>query len=184
MYVCAVSRKIRRKKRLNMIQVYTGNGKGKTTASLGLALRAAGAGLKVYIGQFLKKGCYSEIKILKKIKNITIEQFGRGCFINGRPDKKDIKSTNKGIKKIKKVIFGNLYDLIILDEINVALHFKLIELNDVLDIVKSTPKETEIVLTGRYAHNKIIKIADLVSYIEDKKHYYNKNLKARKGIEY
>ncbi|MFH1441723.1 MAG: cob(I)yrinic acid a,c-diamide adenosyltransferase [Candidatus Omnitrophota bacterium] len=167
-----------------MIQVYTGNGKGKTTASLGLALRAAGAGLKVYIGQFIKKGCYSEIKILKKIKNITIEQFGRGCFINRKPNKKDMESANKGLEKVRKAILDNRYDLIILDEINVALHFKLIELNDVLDIIKSTPKKTEMVLTGRHAHDKIIKSADLVSYIEDKKHYYNKNLKARKGIEY
>lgn len=167
-----------------MIQVYTGNGKGKTTASLGLALRAAGAGLKVYIGQFIKKGCYNEIKILKKIKNITIEQFGRGCFINRCPNKKDIELANKGLEKIKKAVSNNHYSLIILDEINVALNFKLIELNDVLDIIKSVPKKTELVLTGRYAHDKIIKIADLVSCIEDKKHYYNKNLKARRGIEY
>lgn len=167
-----------------MIQVYTGNGKGKTTASLGLALRAAGAGLKVYIGQFIKKGCYNEIKILKKIKNITIEQFGRGCFINRHPNKKDIESANKGLEKIKKAVSNNHYSLIILDEINVALNFKLIGLNDVLDVIKNVPKETELVLTGRNAHDKIIKIADLVSQIEDKKHYYNKNLKARRGIEY
>lgn len=167
-----------------MIQVYTGNGKGKTTASLGLALRAAGAGLKVYIGQFIKKGCYNEIKILKKIKNIKIEQFGRGYFINRHPNKKDIELANKGLEKIKKAVSNNHYSLIILDEINVALNFKLIELNDVLDIIKNVPKKTELVLTGRYAHDKIIKIADLVSCIENKKHYYNKNLRARRGIEY
>ena len=86
-----------------MIQVYTGNGKGKTTASLGLALRAAGAGLRVYIGQFLKKGCYSEIKQLKKIKNITLEQFGRGCFVWGAPLKKDFALSKKGFLRIKEI---------------------------------------------------------------------------------
>ena len=166
-----------------MIQVYTGNGKGKTTAALGLALRASGAGLKVYIGQFVKRGCYSEIKALKKLNNIKVEQFGVGCFIRRLPVKKDLLLAGEGLKKIEKIIAGRVYDLVILDEINVALKLRLVELNDVVNLIKKTPRKTELVLTGRHAHPEIIRIADLVSEIKDRKHYYRKGLKPRKGIE-
>lgn len=167
-----------------MIQVYTGNGKGKTTASLGLALRAAGAGLKVYIGQFIKAGPWSEIKALKNFKNIKVEQFGRGCFISGRPAKRDIRSAREGFERINKIISTKKYNLVILDEINVALDINLLEKEEVVRLIKSVPAEIELVLTGRNAHPEIIKIADLVSDIRDKKHYYRKNIRARKGIEY
>lgn len=167
-----------------MIQVYTGNGKGKTTAALGLALRASGAGLKVYIAQFAKGRTYSELVALKKIKNIEVEQFGRRCFIKAKPDKQDIKLACAGLEKIKKLILNNEYRLIILDEINIALKFKLISLWEVLAILKNASANTEIVLTGRYACPEILKIADLVSEIKDKKHYYNKGVMARRGIEF
>lgn len=167
-----------------MIQIYTGDGKGKTTASLGLAVRAAGAGLKVYIAQFLKNGSYSEIKTLKKIKNIRVEQFGKGCFIRRKPNLEDIKLAENGIKKVKRIIAAKNYDLIILDEINVALHLELLKIEDCLALIKSTPCQTELVLTGRNAPSEIIEAADLVSCIDDVKHYYKKNIKARKGIEY
>lgn len=167
-----------------MIQVYTGNGKGKTTAAFGLALRAAGAGLNVYIGQFAKGRSYSEIKVLKKIKNIRIEQFGRRCFIKTKPDKQDIKLACAGLEKIKRLILNSEYRLIILDEINIALKFKLISLREVLAILKNASANTEIVLTGRYACSEILKIADLVSEIKEKKHYYNKGVRARRGIEF
>jgi cob(I)alamin adenosyltransferase len=167
-----------------MIQVYTGNGKGKTTAALGLALRAAGAGLKVYIGQFIKGSCYSELNALKRFKNIRVEQFGRGCFIQKRPAPKDIELARDGLGKIKKIMSKRIYDLIILDEINVALKFKLIELKDATDLINNVPLKTELVLTGRYAHPKIMQMADLVSEIKEKKHYFKKGIKARKGIEY
>ena len=166
-----------------MIQVYTGNGKGKTTASLGLALRAAGAGLKVYIGQFLKSGCYSEVCAIKAIKNITLEQFGSKCFLVKSPTKKDIENANYGLLKAKKVIASRKFDVVVLDEINVALRLKLFTLKEVLDLISITPKKTELVLTGRNAPLKIIQVADLVSEIIDRKHYYSKGLKARKGIE-
>ena len=168
-----------------MIQVYTGNGKGKTTASLGLALRAAGAGLKVFIGQFVKGRDYSELNALKKIKNIKVEQFGRGYFIRKKPDKKDMELAKKGLEKIKKIISKAVCDVVILDEINVALKLKLIKLEDVISLIKNTPrKKTELILTGRYAHPRILKIADLVSEIKEVKHYYKKGIKARRGIEY
>ena len=106
-----------------MIQVYTGNGKGKTTAALGLAVRAAGAGLNVYIGQFAKGRNYSELTILKKLKNIKIEQFGRRCFIKVKPDSLDIELACKGLDKLKKAILSKKFHLIILDEINIALKY-------------------------------------------------------------
>ncbi|MDP3142849.1 MAG: cob(I)yrinic acid a,c-diamide adenosyltransferase, partial [Candidatus Omnitrophota bacterium] len=134
-----------------MIQIYTGNGKGKTTAAIGLAIRAAGAGMKVYIGQFIKKGCYNEIKVLKKIKNIELEQYGRGCFIKSAAAPKDIQLAAAGLEKVKKAISSRKYALVILDEINICLKLKLIPLNAVIDLIKTTPKKIELVLTGRGA---------------------------------
>lgn len=167
-----------------MIQVYTGNGKGKTTAALGLALRAAGAGLKVYIAQFIKKGCYNELKSLKKLKNITIEQFGRGCFIRSEPCKEDIELAHSALNRIKEIISKGKFDIVILDEINTALNLKLIKLREALNIIHTLPKKTELILTGRYAHPEIIKKSDLVSEIKEIKHYYKRGVKARKGIEF
>ncbi|MFH1577683.1 MAG: cob(I)yrinic acid a,c-diamide adenosyltransferase [Candidatus Omnitrophota bacterium] len=167
-----------------MIQVYTGEGKGKTTAAIGLALRAAGAGLRVYIGQFIKKGTFAEVKILKKIPNIKIEQYGKGCLIRNKPCKTDIACASLGLKRAKQIILKGDFNLLILDEINVALYLGLLKLNQVIDLIKSIPKNTELVLTGRKAHPKIRKLADLVSEIKDIKHYYRKGTKARKGIEF
>lgn len=167
-----------------MIQVYTGTGKGKTTAALGLALRAAGSGLKVYIGQFIKGKKYGELNALKKIKNIKIEQFGRTCFIKREPNKKDIELARIGLERVKKNISIGIYDMVILDEINVALKLGLLKLGDIISLIKNTSKKTELVLTGRNAHPEILKIADLVSEIKDRKHYYKKGVKARRGIEY
>ncbi len=167
-----------------MIQVYTGNGKGKTTAALGLALRASGAGLKVYIAQFVKKGNYGEVKSLRKIRNIKLEQFGAGCFIKKTPTAKDFESVKAGFLKVKEIIKKKIYDVVILDEMNVALSLKLLSLKEVLEIIENSPASMELVLTGRNAPAAILKLADLVSEIKDKKHYYNKGVKARKGIEY
>jgi len=167
-----------------LIQVYTGNGKGKTTAALGLAIRSAGAGLRVYIAQFVKRGNYSEIKALAKFKNIKVGQFGRACFIKGKPDAKDAALARRGLEKAIKVLKAKKCDLLVLDEINIALKLKLLRLEDILALMKSAPRRTELILTGRYAHPQIIKIADLVSEIKEKKHYYQKGIKARKGIEF
>jgi cob(I)alamin adenosyltransferase len=167
-----------------LIQVYTGNGKGKTTAALGLAIRAAGAGFNVYIGQFAKGRAYSELTALKSIKNIQVEQFGRRCFIRAKPDKEDVRLAADGLKRVKKLILSGKHRLVILDEINIAIEFKLVNSREVSAILKSAPRNTEIVLTGRYASPEILKLADLVSEIKEKKHYYNKGVKARKGIEF
>jgi cob(I)alamin adenosyltransferase len=167
-----------------MIQIYTGNGKGKTTAAFGLALRAAGAGLNVYIGQFTKGCSCSEHKALKKIKNIKLEQFGRECFIRKKPGQVDVELAHQGMEKIKKIIAYGNYQVIILDEINIALRFKLVSLKEVLDLIRLTPKNIELVLTGRYAPVQLIQAADLVSQIREVKHYYAKGEKARRGIEF
>jgi len=167
-----------------LIQVYTGNGKGKTTAALGLALRAAGAGLKVYICQFIKGKEYCELLALKKFKNIKIEQFGAGCFIRKAPAQKDIALAKKALERIGKIIKDKKYAVIILDEINVALRLKLVKLKDVICILEKTPAKTELILTGRNAHPQILKLADLVSEIKEVKHYFRKGVKARKGIEF
>lgn len=166
-----------------MIQVYTGNGKGKTTAAMGLALRAAGAGFKVYIAQFAKGRLCSEHQALKKLKNIKVEQFGRDCFIRHQPAQADIGLACQGLERAKKMIAGKKYRLIILDEINIALKLKLIPLKEVLDLIKHTPRGIELVLTGRYAPSQLIRSADLVSQIKEVKHYYKRGFRGRKGIE-
>jgi len=168
----------------HLIQVYTGNGKGKTTAAFGLALRACGAGLNVYIAQFTKGSCCSEHKILRKIKKIRLEQFGRNCFIRNKLQQLDIEMAQNGLKRVREVITSNKYRVIILDEINVALKLKLVSLKDVLDLIKHTPKNMELVLTGRDAPCQITQVADLVSHIKEVKHYYTLGVKARQGIEF
>ena len=167
-----------------MIQVYTGKGKGKTTAALGLALRASGAGLHVYIGQFMKSGYCNELNSLKTVRNIKIEQFGTGCLIKKKANRKDKESAKKGLQRVKHIIKSKRYQLVILDEINVALYFRLLSVSGVIKLLKDVSPETELVLTGRNAPDQIKKIADLVSEIEEIKHYYKKGIKNRKGIEF
>jgi len=166
------------------VQVYTGNGKGKTTAAFGLALRAAGAGLKVYIGQFLKKGEYSELNSINRFEDlIKIEQFGRKRFIGQEIREEDKELAKKGFKKIKEVIFSREYNVVILDEINVALYYGLLSEEDLINLIKNKPSDVELVLTGRHTSSQIIKIADLVTEMRKIKHYFSKGITARKGIE-
>jgi cob(I)alamin adenosyltransferase len=166
------------------IQVYTGSGKGKTTAALGLALRAAGAGLNVFIAQFIKRGEYSEIKALERFADlITIEQFGHGRFIKGKPSPTDIEAAQKGLAKVKSVLSSGRYGVVILEEANVAVNCDLISVEEILEIIDAKPKDVELVLTGRDAHPKIIDKADLVTEMREVKHYFRKGVQARVGIE-
>jgi cob(I)alamin adenosyltransferase len=168
-----------------LIHVYTGSGKGKTTAALGLGLRATGAGLKVHMIQFMKGRRYSEIDALDYLPNFTISQHGRDEFVSKKnPEQIDIDMAQEGFSYAKKIIKENNFDLVILDEINVAIDFNLITLSDVLKLVRSKPDELELVLTGRYAHPDIIKSADLVSEILEIKHPYQKGIQSRKGIDF
>ena len=165
------------------VQVYTGNGKGKTTASIGLAVRAAGAGLRIYIVQFLKKGDYSEIKALSRFENITIEQFGLGKFVKGRPSEDDIQAGKKGYQKLTEIIRSGDHDLVIAEEANVAVMCGLFSEEALLDLIKMKPDHVELVITGRGATPKIIEAADLVSEVMERKHYYKQGVTARVGIE-
>jgi len=166
------------------IQVYTGNGKGKTTAALGLALRAAGAGLKVFIAQFIKMGEYSEIKALKRYNDlITLQQFGKGRFIKGKPSASDIEAARKGLEKIKTVFTSGQHSVVIMEEANVAAAVGLLSVDDILEIMAEKPGDMELVITGRGADSQIIEKADLVTEMKEVKHYYQKGVKARIGIE-
>ena len=167
------------------IHVYTGNGKGKTTAAFGLALRAVGAGMKIFIGQFVKGKTYNEnVAIVRYLKNIRVKQYGLGCFIVNTPTKDDIIAAGKGLDEIHKVIQEGKYGLVIMDEVNIALYYKLFDIEDLLEIIKNKPEHVELVLTGRYAPQELIDKADLVTEMKEIKHYYRKGIEARKGIEY
>ncbi len=166
------------------IQVYTGDGKGKTTAALGLSIRAIGAGLKVFIAQFMKKSNYSEVNTLKKLNDfIIIKQYGSGNFIYGEPSIEDVKECKKGLEEVEKIISTKEYDLIIMDEINVAIAYGLCSIERIIKLMDSKHKDVELILTGRGARQEVIKKADLVTEVKAVKHYFNKGVEAREGIE-
>ncbi|MDI6905527.1 MAG: cob(I)yrinic acid a,c-diamide adenosyltransferase [Candidatus Bathyarchaeia archaeon] len=169
-----------------IVQVYTGNGKGKTSAAFGLALRAIGRGLKVYVIQFIKGGFdYGELYIVDKLPNLTLKAFGRGRFVTEKPpEREDIEFAEKAMALAEEVVKSDEYDIVVLDEINVALNLKLIKIERVLELIRNKPKHVELILTGRYAPDKIIEAANLVTEMREVKHPYNKGFQARKGIEY
>lgn len=166
------------------IQVYTGDGKGKTTAALGLALRAAGAGLKVYIAQFIKSGDYSEIRALKALAvHITVEQFGLGRFIKGRPSKEDIDAAQRGLRAIRTAMASNDFQVVIMEEGNVAAACGLFPVEEILSVMAEKPDAVELVITGRGADPRVVERADLVTEMRAVKHYYQTGVAARVGIE-
>jgi len=166
-------------------QVYTGNGKGKSTAAFGLALRAAGAGKKVFIGQFVKGRMYSEIRAIRDfLPGVEVEQFGRGCFIVREPEPEDFDAARKGLEEVKKIIRSEEYDLVILDEVCIALYYKLFLADEIIELIRNKPASLELVLTGRYAPPEIMEFADLVTEMKEVKHYYQDGVEAREGIEF
>lgn len=166
------------------VQIYTGDGKGKTTAALGLSLRAAGAGLSVYIAQFLKKGDYSELKALERFSDkITIEQFGAGGYIVGEPKPEDLAAAQKALAAIRAALKSGAYDIVIMEEAGVAEKFSIISADDVLDIIAAKPENVELVITGRGVSQKVMDAADLVTEMKEIRHYYQKGVLARPGIE-
>jgi cob(I)alamin adenosyltransferase len=169
-----------------LVQVYTGNGKGKTTAALGLAFRAVGHGMKVLVVQFMKGNVQrGELESAKKLSpNLTLKQVGRETFISKpNPDPKDLQLAQKGFSIARKAIQNKEYDIVILDEINLAIDYGLIPLTDLLQIIDSKPDTVELILTGRNVKREILERADLVTEMVDRKHYYDKGVPAREGIE-
>jgi cob(I)alamin adenosyltransferase len=167
------------------IQLYTGNGKGKTTAAFGLSLRSVGAGKKVFFAQFVKGQIYSEINAIQKFApTITVEQYGLDCFIVNSPTQADIDMARKGFDKVSEVILLGNYDLVVLDEATIAIYYNLFSVDELIQLLKKKPAETEIIITGRYAPAELIEIADLVTEMKEIKHYYTKGVEARKGIEF
>jgi len=168
---------------MGYIHVYTGNGKGKTTAAIGLAVRALYAGKKVYIGQFIKGMKYNEVALADDFDNITIEQYGETCMIDRHPDQKDIQMAKDGLEKIHKILLSNVYDIVIFDEITIAIYYKLFSVIELMDVLKDKPKDTEVIVTGRYAPDELIDMADLVTEMKEIKHYYKQGVLSRDGID-
>ncbi len=165
------------------VQVYTGDGKGKTSAALGLVLRAVGAGLRVFIVQFVKSGKSSEFGALAHFPDqVTIRQYGRG-FIEAEPTAEDITAAREGLAEARAALRSGEYQIVILDEANVAVHLKLFSVEELLGLIDSRLQDVEVVITGRNAHPELIQRADLVTEMRKVKHYYDQGLPARRGIE-
>lgn len=172
--------------KIGLTQVYTGNGKGKTSAAFGLALRAIGRDLKVYMIQFIKGGFdYGELYVVERLPNFEMAAFGRGQFITkGSPTEEDLKQAREALDHAKTIVRCGEYDIVVLDEVNVAMHHKLIEVGEVVDLIKTKPRHVELVLTGRSVPPEIIEVADLVTEMKEVKHPYSQGMEARRGIEY
>ena len=169
-----------------LVQVYTGGGKGKTSAAFGLVLRAIGRQLRVYVIQFIKGGFdYGELYATKRLTGLKLKAFGRGKFITEKPPEEiDVKFAREAFELTKKIVNKGEYDIVVLDEINVALDLKLLKVDEVVKLAKNKPRHVELVLTGRYAPPEIIEAADLVTEMREVKHPFQKGVPPRKGIEY
>jgi cob(I)alamin adenosyltransferase len=168
------------------VHIYTGNGKGKTTAALGQALRAAGSGLKTFIVMFMKDFSYGEIRSLKHLDAwIRLEQYGNDAFVFRKqsPDNEDKKAAQLALKRAREAMLSTKYDIVILDEVCVAIHFGLLKSNELISLLTEKPGPLELILTGRYCPTELIEKADLVTEMQEIKHYYQKGIAARKGIE-
>lgn len=169
-----------------LVEIFTGDGKGKTSAALGVALRASGRNLRVHIIFFMKGNYpYNEKQVLAQLPKISFSSFGQDYLVdpnNIKPEEKE--QARKGLNKAIEVVYSGKYDVVILDEINVAIGWKLLEINDVLQLVKNKPEKVELILTGRYADPRLIEAADLVTDMVKVKHPYDKGIKARGGIDY
>lgn len=168
---------------VGFIQVYTGDGKGKTSAAVGLTIRAVGAGLKVAFFQFLKGGFSSEVKVLKALSSVWYQNYGFSEIpVKVTSELKEI--LKKGWEDFKRLLFSREYNIIVLDELTYVLNWKVIDTEEWIRVLKQKPKEVELIITGRDAPKELIEIADLVTEMKNIKHYYEKGVQARKGIEW
>ncbi len=170
--------------RTGKIQVYTGDGKGKSTAAVGQAIRALGHRHRVLLVQFLKGRPSGEVKVLEGMENVTVERFGSSKFVCGSPTPEDIELAKEGFGKAREAVLSGGYDLVILDEINLLVDYKMLDVEEVIKLIKERPKGIELILTGRNAHPRIVEAADLVSEVRAVKHYYKEGVEARPGVEY
>lgn len=169
-----------------LVQVYTGNGKGKTTAALGLVFRALGHGLRIHVMQFMKgQTVYGELESAKQFAGrLTIEQVGRPQFVKqGKQTDVDREMAQESFARARALVSSGAYDLVVLDELNCAVDYGLVALDAVEDLIRTKPAHTELVITGRNAHPEIVALADLVTEMREIKHYYNAGQAARVGIE-
>lgn len=165
------------------IHLYTGSGKGKTSAAFGMALRAAMADKKVYIAQFVKSMKYSETKIEELLENITIHQFGRGCYLLREVEEADKQAAREGLQKCRLALSSGAWDLVILDEVTIALHFGLFPIDELLNTLAEKAVHTEVILTGRFAPQELLDRADLVTEMMEIKHYYTQGVLSRPGFD-
>lgn len=174
----------RRHLKQGYVQIYTGNGKGKTTAALGLALRASGSGMRTYIGQFMKGQHYGELDAVRDCPAITIEQYGDVCCIRREEvTPEHVAQARHGLARAREAMLSGKYDIVVLDEINVSIWFGLLAVDEVLALLDERPTTVELVLTGRYAPDELVERADLVTEMREIKHYYARGIPARVGIE-
>lgn len=167
------------------VQVYTGDGKGKTTAAIGLAVRAAGAGLRVFLAQFAKGQPTAELASLAKLaEQVTVRRYGRPTFVSTPPAPEDIALAQEGFAEARRALLSRAYDLVILDEINVATHLGLVDVADLLELIAARPSAVELVLTGRGADPLVLEKADLVTEMREIRHYSRNGVPARRGIEF
>ena len=166
------------------VQINTGDGKGKTTAAFGTALRMLIRGNSVFFGQFIKGTDTAELELPEQFPKFTIKQFGKGCFVGRKPDEEDIRMAHDGLSTAAEALKSGKYDLVVLDEVNVAVSLGLLTAAEVLDAVKNRAEGTEVIMTGRHAPPEFIEYADLVTEMKKVKHYFDDGITARKGIEY
>ena len=169
-----------------MVEIFTGNGKGKTSAALGTVLRALGHGLRVHIVYFMKGNYpYGEQKVLSQLPNVSLSKFGQDYFIDPANIKEEEREqARQALEEAYQALTSGKYDLIVLDEVNLAAAWGLVEVEDIVELIQERPEEVELILTGRYADNKLIELADLVTEMVEIKHPYRKGILSRKGIDY
>lgn len=172
------------REKLGLVHIYTGNGKGKTTAALGLAVRMLGSDGKVMVIQFMKAPrAYGEQRKIEEC-GAAIESFGLPKFVHGKPEPDDIEATKKALQRAKEVVSSGEWDLVILDEVCVALGFKMLDVEEVEELIRNKAPKTELVLTGRYCPEELFGLADYVTEMREIKHPYQRGVLARRGVEY